>query len=203
MELKPFDIDRVEVFGDIDFRKVLPESYEQIRENFRGEGIDLPSPSFFVKDIDKIGNFWILLSPLRINIYYANYGTCSYLLNRGHMTDLASVPKRLRSFVDDNGADMIIASLIHDINFGGHILPFKESNLILRYMMLYTMKYCTCKSDKFSVWFNAWCAWLGVSSFIGKMIYNRSTKFSSDIYLQHVIIHWALNPYQALSFKHL
>jgi len=80
-----------------------------------------------------------------------------YCIKKGAVTDLASVPKLLRSFVDNDDPGIVLAAIIHDINFATHFLNFRDSNCLFRQM---------CVMGGLGK-FRSWLAWLAVSSFVG------------------------------------
>ncbi len=99
--------------------------------------------------------------------------------------DKASAPKPVRGIVDNDSFIVIIASLVHDADFGLHFAPYKEANeIFFQLIKLVIRKYVTylltTDLDKREIrkWFRdsmREARWYkrGVSTPFGKAIYNE------------------------------
>lgn len=115
-----------------------------------------------VKQGLKADQIWVLPSLLQILVSTKDMQT-SYLFWPGHITDLASVPKFLRSLVDNDGLRIIAAALVHDYNFATQEMGFRASNRLF-YKMIRAIG---------GSWWLATKAWLGVSGLIGYYFYKK------------------------------
>lgn len=116
------DIKTIVREGSFRFEHVDPTQYNTIRMQWKREfGIVLPPR----EDLHKFGDpedLRIVLAPITIRIYFRRRTTLEYQFDRGFITDLASVPKSFRSFVDNDDVKLVSAALIHDYNFSTHYL---------------------------------------------------------------------------------
>ena len=144
--------------GPVDLRRILPGSFAQTVEEFkRVDGVAIK-----LDDKTKSKENWVLTSKLKIEIYLKNEGVLRYTFERGWVTDLASVPKKLRSFVDNDDYYILLAALVHDANFENKILSFKQSNVLFYKMIRHSG----------AGWWLATKAFIGVHNWIGKRVYN-------------------------------
>ena len=79
------------------------------------------------------------------------------------LTDLASVPKKLRGLVDNDDLRLIAPSLVHDYNFVTHAMSFRNSNRLF-YRMIRALG---------GSWWTATKAWLAVASPFGHYCYKN------------------------------
>jgi hypothetical protein len=118
----------------------------------------------------------MLLEPLEIWIE-TKYVNIIYRFERGFVWDLASVPKVLRSIVDNDDKDLMDAAICHDFNFemweerkkdGLYYFDYKQSNALFYEMV-----------KKRAGWWKAVKCWLGVTNKIARCHWeNNSTVFN-------------------------
>lgn len=127
-------IAKVEWEGMLDFRRVHPKNWDLTRMQMEVEyNILLPAwDELPAKDRDQLQ---VCLSYITIKIYLTDGTMLVYQFRPGYITDLASVPKALRSLVDNDALELLLAALVHDANFGGQLLSFGASNTIFRQMI--------------------------------------------------------------------
>jgi hypothetical protein len=145
--------------GNPDMRQILGEGHYQVSAYELGIATKWAEIPQTMKD----NGIYILLSDLTIWVDTEKSGRLYYRFSKNYITDLASVPSFGKFLVDDNDNFMVLASLVHDSNFGGHHLTFKESNSLFRWMM----------RKQGASWFQAFVAWVGVSSWKGREAYDR------------------------------
>lgn len=126
-------INKVERLGFIDLRRII--NYE----DYLGTQAQLLIKNVRLRDIasdyfKENNDLRILMGPLTIKLH-TNYGVLYYHFKVGYMTDLASVPKKLRSIVDNDSEELMLPALVHDANFGCHYFSFGQSNDIFRNMI--------------------------------------------------------------------
>lgn len=115
-----------------------------------------------LKVTDHTPNEWVLLESL---IYYTSDKFMrSVAVPKGFITDLASIPRLLRIFFDQNGKSRK-AAVIHDWLYCSRIYPRSEADGIFHEALIY------CGVGKFT----AWTMWLGVRAG-GWIYYNRRGK---------------------------
>jgi len=115
-------IAKIEITGEFDTRRIRPWRYNAQRTRFFKEfGITLP-PRKKAKKLGKLGQLRVVLSPVTIRIEYKSGHWLQYEIRRGWVTDLASVPRFFRSFLDNDDIEMLAAAYVHDANFTGHYL---------------------------------------------------------------------------------
>lgn len=141
----------------LDTRKVLPYTKESTVYEF-AELWDGLAPELKNKDR-------ILLNDIIISVTLKDK-ELRYTLRRGWITDFASVPEHLRSFVDNDDYRLIVAALVHDANFACHYLSFKESNELFRAMI----------RKAGGSWWMGFKAYWGVNNWIGKRNYRNQNK---------------------------
>ena len=108
---------------------------------------------------------WLVREPLKIIVETKTTRT-SYLFGPPYLTDLASVPKSLRSAIDNDDLRLIAPALVHDYNFATHAKSFRNSNALFRQMI----------RAMGASGFKAFIFWLAVSTPIGRIRYNRKTE---------------------------
>lgn len=146
----------------VDLRRILPGSWDQTYTEFSLEGIELDEAEWKKED-----DLRILINDLKIKIKMGNDdGVFVYTFKRGWRTDLASVPWFVRTLVDNDDRNLIIAALVHDANFGGHFLTFGKSNELFRSMIRYSG----------GSWWLAFKAYWGVQNPIGMKAYEDGIK---------------------------
>lgn len=158
--------------GFFDFRHIDGLTYEQTREEFRREGLELPRWKT-LKRFGKRADMRLLLSDLDIEIKFATGSGYRYAFKRGYLTDLASVPSYFRSVVDNDDIDVIAAALVHDRNFSVHHLSFEQTNELF-YKMYVARKGVPGSDDK---WLDlpkrARIAWFAVRSVVGRYLWRK------------------------------
>lgn len=151
---------KVEKKGFLDSRRIIREDYAATRKQFKDEfAILLPN----LKDTPfaNSSDVRVLLNDITIKVT-TDDGVRYYHFKKGFITDLASVPKILRSLVDNDDEVMLLAALVHDANFRWHFLSsFKRANDMFRQMI-------AIEDDS---WWLAFKAWVGVNTSAGKKAY--------------------------------
>lgn len=160
------DIDEVKTYGFFDTRRILKkEDYEATKaEILEKTNKVMPLWEDLVEE-GVVGDLRVLLSDIKIIVIDKAGFEFSYEFKVGYTTDLASVPKALRSFVDNDDKKMVIAALVHDANFGCQFLSFKSSNELFRQMI----------REAGGSWWLAFKAYWGVNSSIGRGVYNKTS----------------------------
>lgn len=158
-------IKKIEREGEIDLRRIYPDTYGRSRQEFADNyGVTLPRLEDIHDIIEK--DMRLLLHTLIVRIYCKDGTVYRYNFRPGWITDLASVPKCARSFVDNDDREIMLAALVHDHNFGGQRLAFTEANRLFRKMII---------EAGGSRWL-AFKAWVAVASPIGYIIYRKMRK---------------------------
>lgn len=141
-------------------------SFVRIRNNNDlrafGAGITVETLGEWEFDRDQI---WLVREPLKI-IVETKTTVTKYLFAPPYLTDLASVPKGLRSAIDNDDLRLIAPALVHDFNFATHEKSFRKSNKLFRQMI----------RAMGASGFKAFICWLAVSTPIGRKRYNRKTE---------------------------
>ena len=122
----------------------------------------------------------ILLKKLVVKIHLKDEGVLVYTFERGWSTDLASVPRSLRSFVDNDDFHIIIAALVHDSNFEGQFFPFSSANWLFYHMI---------RKSGGSWWF-ASKAFVGVHNWIGRRAYDKDVPTHNKQY-KRFLMNWS------------
>lgn len=112
---------------------------------------------------------WIIAQPLKVIVETKKKRT-SYLFGPPYVTDLASVPKFLRSAVDNDDIRLIAPALVHDYHFATHAKTFKEANKLFRQMI----------RGVGGGRFKAFICWLAVSSSAAKRCYKDKSYEMSE-----------------------
>lgn len=85
--------------------------------------------------------YWTNVDDIEINVKLAVknndkfYYNINYKIQKGFLTDFASVPKIFRNIVQKNGVEILIPAVIHDTNYEFSFFSFSDSNKILREML--------------------------------------------------------------------
>lgn len=120
----------------------------------------------------KTDQVWALTNPLSIRIK-DNKLDIKFKFRKPYLTDLASVPKRLRGIIDNDDIRLIAPALVHDFNFATHFMTFRESNRLFRKMIV------ALGGSGFKAFF----AWLAVASPFGRYFYKQKNKHKRDFAL--------------------
>ena len=143
--------------GCFEIMRLLPEDYSNIHKDF---------PDIKIGRITKATNLYVLLKPLTISIELEHNGALThwiYKFDRGYVTDFASVPAAFRSLVDNDSRYVLAAAMVHDCNYAGQLESFEDSNELFKQMI----------EKVGGPWWEAFIAWLGVSSPAGVYYYNH------------------------------
>ena len=173
-------IHKIDYTGQPVFQPLYAQNYHILQEEYRyHHNLILPT----VSDLDLFENrdWRMLVGPLTISVSVDN---AVYIYNfiPGHITDLASVPASLRSLVDNDDRRVMWAALLHDVNYGLHLMEFNYANLLFFKMIiaeaapLRKMHRGIHKAwERFKSWSLATKAYIAVSSPLGRAIYNHKT----------------------------
>jgi hypothetical protein len=144
-----YRIKNIEV-DNYDFQKLIPQvNYMDLWKELRLFNPDIPTEKECREN-----DYWIARNDCNVIITLKNGIKLSYTIKKGLVTDLASVPRLLRGVIDNNSNKIILAAIIHDVNFACHILDFEASNILLENMCkYYRMNYFKRKSVYFAVKF--------------------------------------------------
>lgn len=158
-------VEWVEKVGDLDVRRLFPETYERTRAQFAAEGIDLP-PAGYLRFHER-RDWWLLLDDFIVRVKMVDESADRvYVFHRGHVTDFASVPYWARGVVNNTDLHVLAAALVHDAMFAGWLEPYRTANRIFRQII---------RAEGGGV-FRRWAAWLGVSSVVGRWLYATRSK---------------------------
>ena len=110
----------------------------------------------------------------------------TYIFHPGFITDFASVPKRLRGFIDNTAPDMRLPAIVHDINYSSHFFDFKTSNAVFKQMIR------MCGGSRVRALFAHWA----VSTHYAKKCYDKykidlAEPKAGHYYKQHVQIYFS------------
>jgi hypothetical protein len=167
-------ITKVTFAGCLDFRRLFAGNYHSTETELKKEGLTLPSRD--VLDLNRNTDYHVLLRDLCIAIHFEeNKQVYKYTFLKGFLTDFASVPKLLRGLVDNDDLRLMFASLVHDANFGLHLLSFRESNWLFFKMI---------KAQN-GTWWLATKAWLAVST-AGWFIWRRKLDKKNTPFLKYL-----------------
>lgn len=148
---------------ELDLRRLFPETYQKTVAEFQARGIQLPAWDNLMPQNKE--DMQLLLSPLRLTVELMDGTALEYDFKPGYVTDLASVPPKLRSLVDNDNRHILLAAFVHDANYGGQLLPWGRSNSIFGDMIV---------EAGGSRWLS-FKAWAAVSLPVAHRVYNRST----------------------------
>ena len=110
---------------------------------------------------------------LKMSILYAIKGKTHVEVLRffpGFTFDTASVPNLIKWFIDNDGSNMLIPSLMHDAAYGLRLYSRKFSDAMFRALARYYGKKHKVRFHRVK----ALVAWMGPASPIGKKIYKSS-----------------------------
>lgn len=145
--------------GLIEFVPVTPMSHLLLKLRF---GRKFPTTDELKLSFDS--NYFCLTNPVTIRVKTESEWL-HFEFSAGFTWDCASVPRFLRSIVDDNAQCVIASSLIHDYSFSSKVLSFRDANKIFKGVI---EKQGGNKVESLIYW-------LGVSSPVGKFLYKHST----------------------------
>jgi len=129
-------IKKIEHDGFVDLRDLHKVTYARTRQQFRDEhGLVLPTRKTLEGTGVAFGNLWLLLGPLTITVTFEDSEWWQFELDRGFITDLASVPSAFKAIIDNDGPAVVVPALVHDANFACHFLSFEDSNALFRQMI--------------------------------------------------------------------
>ena len=152
--------------GWLDFRRAQPRLWTPLREDFKREHkIELP-PRDELSAFGDPDEVRIWLTPLTLTLNFTSGEWIQYKIEPGFMTDFGSVPKRARSFLDNDDLNFLVAYIIHDINQVLHFLSFKDTHRLFKQMV----KRSNAK------WFERMIANIGVRSRRAKKLYNKDRR---------------------------
>lgn len=155
-------IAKVERYGALRFERLMVSDYSKTRRDMLDKyAIKLPTEEAL--DLWHEDDLRMLLEPVMIVIYHSSGEVWIYTFRTGWMYDTGSVPKVMRSVVDNDERRLMVPTMVHDANFRGHWLRFGATNKLFRKMMIW-FKYPR---------FRAGLAWFAVSSFVGAIKFKR------------------------------
>lgn len=153
-------VKKIQKDGFADFRRILEGDYKATQKEFYSK-YDIELPDLDLTSMKGSSDIRVLLNDLRISVVTSE-GLLYYKLQKGFITDFASVPKWLRSLVDNDSSEIVVPALVHDVNFRWKFLSFGRSNKVFRQMIR--------KSG--GSWWLAFKAYIGVSNPFGREAYN-------------------------------
>jgi hypothetical protein len=104
----------------------------------------------------------LLLGAVTIKIHLKSGEVLRYSFRKGFIHDTASVPKFMRGVVDNDDLALVVAAMVHDVNFRCHYLRFGPTNRLFRKMII---------EAGGSRWL-AFKSWLAVSSPVGLYLFH-------------------------------
>ena len=166
--------------GTIRTERVNFEKYTELSARFLDEfGVVLPDKGIIQRQNMKDDELRILCSHFYVSFDYGGH-RYSFEFKPALIWDYCSVPKLLRSLIDNDDYDAIVAGMIHDYAFNTHRIPFKVANKLF-YWLIRQKGGRKLKSALF---------FAGVASPIGRKIYNSKDIKSSwmNAYVDFVIV---------------
>lgn len=153
-------------YGALPRAQLLPSNHRALLAMLAGEGIPIPS-----LDPAKLaaGDYHVILEASAIEVEFAGGAVLRWEIRRGWITDLASVPHRLRSAVDNDAGCIVAAALVHDSIFesqpwGASWGDFSDANSLFRSMILEQGGgEGTASLAWISVQVGAWLVWLDIT----------------------------------------
>jgi len=140
--------------------------YEAQRDDFEQEfGVLLPDYRLLGHYGDR-GDVRALCKRVHAVVKFADTSYVEFEFLPGFLTDLASVPRAFRGFVDNDDDRLVLAVLIHDYLFSTHGLPFAYANELLYQVA----RQCGYPRRK------AWLALVSVSSPVGLYRWRKNTR---------------------------
>lgn len=160
----------VKVEGFFDTRRILDRYHYNITKTRLKKETDAVMPTW--ENLVKEGiteDLRVLISDMTVTVFDKNGYKFVYDFKAGYVTDLASVPKFLRSFVDNDDKRIVLAALVHDANFGCQYLSFEASNDMFRQMI----------RKAGGSWWLGFKSYWGVNNWKGRSVYDLiSSNFS-------------------------
>jgi len=171
-------VEDIQQIGHVDLRRILSEheyNITRVDTNFV-----LPTWRELKDTTWGFDDLRIQITPLEY-LVYTNLGVFKFKYKPGYITDLASVPKFVRSFIDNDDKRLVRPSMMHDPLFVLHTVPFDMTNSLFRAATIFENK-----NKKFL----ANMVWLAVSSFVGKRRWKQKRPLWSH---RNVEIEWLPN----------
>jgi len=157
-------VEWVQRSGNLDTRRLFPDTYVDTARQFAAEGITLP-PGGYLRWYEK-SDWWLLLSDFTVRVKMVDEPDVRvYSFQRGHITDFASVPPIARGLVNNTNLRILAAALVHDALFAGWLETYRNANRIFRQII---------RQEGGNIILR-WAAWLGVSSMVGRWLYVSRT----------------------------
>ena len=150
---------KISIIGHMDTRRILNET--EYAMTCHDLGIALPVWNQLKRATWGFDDLRINLSELEVLIYQEDE-VYHFRFHPGYITDLASVPKWVRSFIDNDDKRLLVAAYVHDALFLNHWLSFRDTNKLFRKII----------RNQGGGPFLAGSCWLAVSSFVGRRRYN-------------------------------
>lgn len=124
--MKTLKILKIEKDGFVDLRRIIHEDYKATKKEFKEE-YNIILPELSKTPFAKSSDVRILLSHVLLKVH-TDSGVMYYWFKPGYITDLASIPKKARSFIDNDDISIILAALKHDGDFRWHFRSFTNAN---------------------------------------------------------------------------
>lgn len=140
MTKRNFEIQEIAILerdGPLRFEHIDPDFYwRTLREWRKDFKITLP-PNYDLPKFGRPKDLRLLLNRLTITVTFKNTSWIQVQFDRGYISDLASVPRAFRNFVDNDDIKLAPAALVHDYFFAVHKLSFGETNELFYQMALH------------------------------------------------------------------
>jgi len=162
------NVEGLEVQGRKRFEYIerRPQPYALQRDEFEEEfAVSLPDYSH-LRRFGDAGDIRVLCKRVYACVNFSDGSYVEFEFLPGFITDLASVPRAFRSFIDNDDDWLVIAVLIHDYLFSTHGLPFAYANELLYQVA----RQCGYPKRK------AWLALISVSSPVGLYKWRKNTR---------------------------
>jgi hypothetical protein len=156
-------IDNISIVGVPDIRPLNSMTYIVTKAEMKAEGINIPTDEQ-LEIYDKPSLYWIVLNKFEVHLT-VDGKWYNFYFDRGFTYDLMSCPKIIRFIADESDQRGIIPAAVHDALFTSHFLDYETSNEIFRSLLVYNGMSRPL----------ARVYWLGVASFVGKIMYNKKT----------------------------
>jgi hypothetical protein len=167
----------IEREGPLRFERIDLPQYNTTRVQWKKEfGIVLPTRKELGEQFTNLEDLRILLNRVTVRVEFRNRRPLEYTFDRGFITDLASVPKCFRSFVDNDDLRILVAALVHDYNFSTHFLdpetakgqPVENVGFRRANKLFYGM----CRNRRLP-WVRCVLAYVAVNSVVGRAKYEK------------------------------
>ena len=109
--------------------------YAWYNEKFDG---NLPGRYRYQRDQMNVTELWILMEDITLTLVLEDGSLIEMPFKKGFVWDLASVPEKLRSVIDNDAFIVFIAALFHDAVFGLHLFDFDTCNDMFRQLIVLT-----------------------------------------------------------------